>query len=80
MRGLCYTYSEKERARAEERTLQPIVKALFMNQLPAGGVGCRGFYGHPGIISASVSVHQSWVCLELPDGRERGVGTAELVF
>lgn len=32
------------------------------------------------MMSVSVSVHQSWVCLELPDGREQGVGTAELIF
>lgn len=42
MRGLCYTRSEKERERAQERTLQPIVKALFMNQPPAGRWAARG--------------------------------------
>lgn len=35
MSGLCYTRSE-ERVREQERTLQSIVKALFVNQLPAG--------------------------------------------
>lgn len=35
MRGLCYTRSE-ERVREQQRTLQPIVQALFVNQLPAG--------------------------------------------
>lgn len=31
-------------------------------------------------MSVSAGVHQRWVCLELPDGRERGAGTAELIF
>lgn len=35
MRGLCYTRSE-ERVREQQRTLQPIVQALFVNQLPVG--------------------------------------------
>lgn len=42
MRGLCYTRSEKERVRAQEHILQPIVKALFVNQLPAGRWAARG--------------------------------------
>lgn len=41
MRGLCYTRSE-ERVREQERTLQSIVKALFVNQLPAGRWAARG--------------------------------------
>lgn len=42
--------------------------------------GLPGLHGHPGIRSVSAGVHRSWVCLELPVGRERQVCTAELIF
>lgn len=78
MHSLCYTRSE-ERVREQERTLELVVKALFVIQLPAGQ-WAAGVHGHAGIRLVPAGVHRSWVCLELPVGREWQVGTAEIIF